>query len=129
MATPRRAVLSGSSLFAILCALSVALLYCSTSLFEFQRGYGKIFWSPKRTSMVVIFSAYHYLHHVMRKPALCICESKAADQLRGSNEGKFKPLASFCCSHSTACFVSELVRNPEDRFSLDVAHLLSMIRL
>ena len=27
-----------------------------------------------------------YLSHVMRKPTFCICENKAADQLRGNRE-------------------------------------------
>ena len=45
----------------------------------------------------------------MRKPAFCICENKDADQLRS------KPLAIFCVC--TARFVSDLVGNPDDRFS------------
>ena len=77
----------------------------------------------------------------MRKPAFCICENKDADQLRGYREADqhlcfcytdsiipllsksefFKPLAIFC--GCTARFVSYQVRNPEDRFSHNEAHL------
>ena len=77
----------------------------------------------------------------MRKPAFCICENKGADQLRGNREADqrlcfrhidstiallckseiFKPLAIVCgCA---ARFVSDLVGNPEDRFSHNEAHL------
>ena len=78
----------------------------------------------------------------MRKPAFCICENKDADQLRSncaadqrlfSPYGKynpsstevrnFKPLAIFC--DCTARFVLDLVRNPEDRFSHNEAHLIT----
>ena len=71
----------------------------------------------------------------MRKPAFCICENKDADQLRGNRKAdqrlcfRYKdstiPLLSkseipksltiFC--DCTARFVSDLVGNPEDRFS------------
>ena len=44
----------------------------------------------------------NYLSRVVRKLAFCICENKDADQLR---------------------FVSDLVGNPEDRFSQNEAHL------
>ena len=37
----------------------------------------------------------------------------------------FKPLAIFCCC--TAWFVSDLVGNPEDRFSRDAAQLIKII--
>ena len=74
----------------------------------------------------------------MRKPVFRICENKDADQLRGNHEAdqrlrfrytvstipllpKFKPLAIFC--GCTAWFVSDLVGNPEDRFSHNKAHL------
>ena len=74
----------------------------------------------------------------MRKPAFCICENKDADQLRGNREAdqrlclynpfttlirNFKHLAIFC--GCTARFVSDLVGNPEDRFSHNEAHMLS----
>ena len=78
----------------------------------------------------------------MRKPDFCICENKDADQLRGNHEAdqhlcfryidstipllsslrNFKPLAIFC--GCTARFVSDLVGNPEDRFSQNEAHLM-----
>ena len=88
----------------------------------------------------------------MRKPDFCICENKGADQLCGNRtnqlcgncttnqrlcfrytdstipllskcEISFKPLASFC--DCTARFVSDLVGNPEDRFSHNEAHIFS----
>ena len=78
----------------------------------------------------------------MRKPAFCISENKDADQLRGNREAdqrlcfrytdstipllpksirNFKPLAIFF--DCTAWFVSDLVGNPEDRFSPNEAHI------
>ena len=71
----------------------------------------------------------------MRKPDVCICENKDADQLRGYCEAdqslcfrytdstipllhkirNLKPLAIF--SDGTAWFVSDMVGNPEDLFS------------
>ena len=79
----------------------------------------------------------------MRKPAFCICENKDADQLRGNREAdqrlcfrytdskspllpiyeNFKPLAILC--GYTAWFMSDLVGNPEDRFSHNKAHIMS----
>ena len=50
----------------------------------------------------------------MRKPAFCICENKDADQLR-INRDNIQP--------GTAWFVSDLVGNPEDRFSHNEAHM------
>ena len=78
----------------------------------------------------------------MRKPAFCICENKDADQLRGNREADqrlcfryinsiipllskseiFKPLAIFC--DCTARFESDLVGNPEDRFSHNEAQII-----
>ena len=78
----------------------------------------------------------------MRKPAFCICENKDADQFPGNREAdqrlcfryidstipllskirNFKPLAIFCCC--TARFVSDLVGNPEDRFSQNEAQFM-----
>ena len=77
----------------------------------------------------------------MRRPAFCICENKDADQLRGNREADqrlcfrytdskfpllskseiFKSLAIMC--GCTAWFVSDLVGNPEDRFSQNEAHM------
>ena len=76
----------------------------------------------------------------MRKPEFFICENKDADQLRGNGEAdqrlcfrykdstipllpiqNFKPLAIFCSC--TAWFVSDLVGNPEDRFSQNQAQM------
>ena len=76
----------------------------------------------------------------MRKPAFCICENKDADQLRGNREADQRlcfrytdstiPLLSkseissahYNCD-CTAGFVSDQVRNPEDRFSQNEAQL------
>ena len=65
----------------------------------------------------------------MRKPAFCICENKDADQLCGNREADQRlcfryidstiPLFIFC--GCTARFVSDLVTNPEDRFSQNEA--------
>ena len=77
----------------------------------------------------------------MKKPAFCTCKDKDADQLRVNHAadqglcfchiintnynpstfqiGNFKPLAIFC--GCTARFVSDLVGNPEDRLSHDIA--------
>ena len=71
----------------------------------------------------------------MRKPAFCICENKGVDQRHGDRAADqrhclsniFSSLinpklsANFCCR--TARFVSNLVGNPEDRFSHDTAHI------
>ena len=78
----------------------------------------------------------------MRKPDFCLCENKGADQLRSNCEADqrlyfrysdstilllliaktFKPLACFCVC--TGRFVSDLVGNPEDRFSRAAAHVV-----
>ena len=74
----------------------------------------------------------------MRKPAFCICENKDADQLRGNREADQRlcfrhidstiPLLSKSEILSLLCgcaarFVSDLVGNPEDRFSQNEAHI------
>ena len=82
-----------------------------------------------------------YLSLVMKKPAFCICENKDADRLRGKREADqrlfFRSIASailllpkykisslfYDC---TARFVSDQVRNPEDRFSHNEAYLIMM---
>ena len=61
----------------------------------------------------------------MRKQDFCICENKDADQLRSGDPStseiqNFEPLAIF--SDCVARFVSDLVGNPEDRFSDLAAH-------
>ena len=80
----------------------------------------------------------------MRKPAFCICKNKDADQLRGNRKAdqrlcfrytdpstflirNFKPLAIF--SGCTTRFVSDVVGNPEDRFSQNDAQLRSTLHL
>ena len=81
----------------------------------------------------------HHLSRVMRKPVFCICE-KTNRSFGGDQRlcfhyidstipriRYFKPLNIFC-GH-TAQFVSGLVRNPEDKFSLDEAQLFYHILL
>ena len=63
----------------------------------------------------------------MRKQAFCICENKGADQLRGNRYiDSTIPLAFFC--DCTDGFVSDLVGNPEDRFSQNEAQLFALQR-
>ena len=52
----------------------------------------------------------------VRKPAYCICENKEADQLRGNREADQH-------LYFRNRFVSDLVGNPEDRFSYNKAHM------
>ena len=72
----------------------------------------------------------------MRKPAFCICENKDADQLRGNREADQRLVFAtyilqslyflnlkFQASSCTARFVSDLVGNPEDRFSHNKARI------
>ena len=80
------------------------------------------------------------MSRVIRKPAFCICENEAADQLCGKKKParlisaytytkipllpkfrNFKSLAIFCCC--TARFLSDLVGNTEDCFSRVAAQL------
>ena len=71
----------------------------------------------------------------MRKPFFCICENKDADQLRGNREADQRlcfrntestipllPKSKISCCACTARFMSDLVGNPEDRFSQNEAH-------
>ena len=87
------------------------------------------------------FDLYH-VSRVVRKPAFCICENKDANHLNGNREAdqrlcfrytdstipllsKSKLLAIFC--GCTAWFVSDLVENPEDRFSHNEAHVIRFL--
>ena len=76
----------------------------------------------------------------MRKPTICICENKDADQLRSNYTADQRlsfrytdstipllPKHEFSSCGFTARFVSDLVRNPEDRFSCDEAHILYVL--
>ena len=89
------------------------------------------------------FNGCNNMSLVIRKPDFCICENKDADQLRGNREAdqrlcfrnidstipllpKYeisKSLTIFCGCE--ARFVSDLVGNPEDRFSHNMAHMLN----
>ena len=84
-------------------------------------------------------SLLYELH--LRKPDFCLCENKGADQLRSNCEADqrlcfrftdstlsllLKLLACFC--DCTGRFVSDLVGNPEDRFSRVAAHMSCMWR-
>ena len=78
----------------------------------------------------------------MRKPAFCICENKDADQLRGNCKADQRLCFRFIAStipllpkykisigDCTARFVSDLVGNPEDRFSHNEAHRISLVSI
>ena len=85
---------------------------------------------------------YHQMSRVMRKPTFCIWENKDADQLRGNPEADqrlcfrytvqslyFLNLKFPASSHLLwlySRFVSDLVENPEDRFSCDTAQIRSL---
>ena len=90
---------------------------------------------------VFIHSSACQVSRIVRKPDLCLCENKGADQLRGNREADqclcfrytdsifplllisyFKLLARFC--DCTGRFVSDLVVNPEDRFSHVAAQVI-----
>ena len=73
----------------------------------------------------------------MRKPAFCICENKDADQLRGNCKADQRlcflytdstipllPKSELQASSYPLWLVSDLVGNPEDRFSHNEAHLI-----
>ena len=80
----------------------------------------------------------------MRNLASCICENKDADQFHGNGEADQRlffgytdstisllaksEISSHCylCG-CTARFVSDLVGNPEDRFSHNEAHFKSLV--
>ena len=81
----------------------------------------------------------------MRKPAFCICENKDADQLRGNREAdqafvfatwivqsldflNTKSKASSRLLWLYSRLLSDLVRNPEDRFSHNAVHM-SLVNL
>ena len=61
----------------------------------------------------------------MRKPDFCLCENKGADQLllKSTKIRNFKLLTLFCACAGQ--FVSDLVGNPEDRFSRVAAQLVT----
>ena len=88
---------------------------------------------------VIPLLRYH-LSRDVRKPDFRICENKDADQLRGNREADQR--LCFRCTDSTipllskseisshlgdcaARFMSDLVGNPEDRFSHNEAHFIS----
>ena len=77
-----------------------------------------------RTAPCTLHVTFHFckvnkISHVMRKPAFCIhVIQRQRLCFCYIDSTKFKPLATFC--GCTARFVSDLVGNPEDRFSRDV---------
>ena len=91
-------------------------------------------------------AAHFYTYYTLYKTTICIGENKAADQLRGNREADqrlcfrymdstfppllipkiFKILGFFC--DRTGWFVSDLVGNPEDRFSHVAAHIVDYDR-
>ena len=89
-----------------------------------------------RFARPILSHIIRYEPHPVRKPDFCLCENKGADQLRSNCEAdqrlcfrctdsttprNFKLLAIFYSC--TAWFVSDLVGNPEDRFSHVAAHI------
>ena len=78
---------------------------------------------------------YGDMSRVVRKPAaFCICENKEADQLRGNREADQRLCFRYTDSTihllptseiSRSRFVSDLVGNPENRFSHNEAHISS----
>ena len=88
-----------------------------------------------------IHAGMYNMSPIVRKPDFCLCENKGADQLRSNSEAdqrlcfpytdrkiprlllkiqNLKLLAFFC--DGTCWSVSNLVGNPEDRFSRIAAH-------
>ena len=76
------------------------------------------------------------MSHLMGKPAICICENKGADQLRGNREAdqrlcfrysvfylnpKFQASSSFLCLYRPVCVGP--VRKPHRWFSHEAAHI------
>ena len=88
-----------------------------------------------------------YMSLVMRKPCFCICENKDADQLRGNREADQRLCFRYTDSTITLLseskisslqpysviaqpgFVSDMVGNPEDRFSHNEAHIVKEIEV
>ena len=84
------------------------------------------------------------MSRVIRKPDFCICKNKDPDQLRGNREADqrlcFRYIVQFlyflntefqASSHLLSLysqFVSDLVGNPEDRFSHSEAQMIQVIR-
>ena len=81
------------------------------------------------------------MSRVVRKPAFCICENKDADYRKADQRlcfrytdstipllPKSEILSFYPSSVTTARFLSDLVGNPEDRFSHDEAHMSIVMR-
>ena len=92
--------------------------------------------------MMMMEKSIHDMSFVVRKPAFCICKNKDADQLRGDHEAdqhlcfsytdstipllpKTEISSLYAFSVTTDGFVSDLVGNPEDRFSYNEAHIIT----
>ena len=91
----------------------------------------------------ICMDAHDELSHVVRKRDYCLCENKGADQLYSNctadqnlcfhymdstipllpKSKNYKVLAIFCSCKGQ--FVSDLVVNPKDWFSRDVAHFVA----
>ena len=76
------------------------------------------------------------MSRVVRKPDFCICENKDADQLRGNREADQRlcfrhtdstipllPKSKISSIYPSSVIVSDLVGNPEDRFSHNEAQI------
>ena len=78
----------------------------------------------------------YYMRRIVRKPEFCLCENKGADQLRLCFRYTDRTISlllkseisSFwvCFCDCTGRFVSDLVGNPEDRFSRVAAHIIKL---
>ena len=84
---------------------------------------------------------YHYMSHVMRKPAFCIYENKGADQLRGKHSADHHlcfryidsrihllPKLEISSLKPTAQFVLDQVGNLKDMLSHYTPHMSCIMR-
>ena len=56
------------------------------SLLLFSPFFGEVGGEGKHTLTFLFFTSLHPVSRAMRKPTICICENKDADQLRGNRE-------------------------------------------
>ena len=126
----------------------IALSKNKQTLFEFYSSYSR-FWgiqSSGKICMVQVFSLDAlYMSLFMRKLAFCLCKNKGADQLRGHREAdqrlgfgtrivqslyflnqKFQASSHLLLLYSPV--LSDLVGNPEDRFSHNEALIFFFFR-
>ena len=121
-----------------------SIIICLSELMEIEFAsfhIGFLYSHDCPNSVYIFLAIYIYMSLVMRKPAFCTCKNKDADQLRGNREAdqrlcfgyivqslyflntKFQGSIAILCG-CIARFVSDLVGNPEDRFSHNEAHIV-----